>query len=68
MELDKSMGVGLSNSARLVRTETMHHMNDVNLRHMKESVVTQVKEIVTLDERTSSTAHITHERRPRKKA
>lgn len=58
MELDKSMGVGLSNSARLIRTETMHHMNDINLAHMKDSGITKVKEIVTLDERTSSTCKI----------
>lgn len=58
MELNKSMGSGLSNSARLIRTETMHHMNDINLAHMKEAGVTQVKEIVTLDERTSSTCKV----------
>lgn len=58
MELDKSMGAGLSNSARLIRTETMHHMNDINLAHMKDSGITKVKEIVTLDERTSSTCKI----------
>ena len=52
------MGDGLSNSARLIRTETMHHMNDINLAHMKEAGVTQVKEIVTLDERTSSTCKV----------
>jgi len=55
MELNKSMGSGLSNSARLIRTETMHHMNDINLAHMKDSGISKVKEIVTLDERTSST-------------
>ncbi|MDO4778519.1 MAG: minor capsid protein [Tissierellia bacterium] len=58
MELDKSMNVGLSNSARLVRTETMHHMNDVNLQHMKSNGVKQVEEVVTLDERTSSTCKV----------
>ena len=58
MELNKSMGSGLSNSARLIRTETMHHMNDINLAHMKDSGITQVKEIVTLDERTSSTCKV----------
>lgn len=58
MELNKSMGSGLSNSARLIRTETMHHMNDINLAHMKDSEITQVKEIVTLDERTSSTCKV----------
>lgn len=58
MELNKSMGSGLSNSARLVRTETMHHMNDINLAHMKEAGITKVKEIVTLDERTSSTCKV----------
>lgn len=58
MELNKSMGAGLSNSARLIRTETMHHMNDINLAHMKDSGITKVKEIVTLDERTSSTCKI----------
>lgn len=58
MELDKSMGAGLSNSARLIRTETMHHMNDINLAHMKDSGITKVKEIVTLDERTSSTCKV----------
>ena len=58
MELNKSMGTGLSNSARLIRTETMHHMNDINLAHMKDSGITKVKEIVTLDERTSSTCKV----------
>ena len=58
MELNKSMGSGLSNSARLIRTETMHHMNDINLAHMKDSGITKVKEIVTLDERTSSTCKV----------
>lgn len=58
MELNKSMGAGLSNSARLIRTETMHHMNDINLAHMKDSGITKVKEIVTLDERTSSTCKV----------
>ena len=58
MELNKSMGSGLSNSARLIRTETMHHMNDINLAHMKDSGISKVKEIVTLDERTSSTCKV----------
>lgn len=58
MELNKSMGSGLSNSARLIRTETMHHMNDINLAHMKDSGISKVKEIVTLDERTSRTCKI----------
>lgn len=58
MELNKSMGSGLSNSARLIRTETMHHMNDINLVHMKDSGISKVKEIVTLDERTSSTCKV----------
>lgn len=58
IELDKSMGVGLTNTARLVRTETMHHMNDVNLQNMKASGVKQVEEVVTLDERTSSTCKV----------
>lgn len=58
MELNKSMGSGLSNSARLIRTETMHHMNDINLAHMKDNGISKVKEIVTLDERTSSTCKI----------
>ena len=58
MELNKSMGTGLSNSARLIRTETMHHMNDINLAHMKSAGIKQVKEIVTLDERTSSTCKV----------
>ncbi len=58
MELNKSMGTGLSNSTRLIRTETMHHMNDINLAHMKDSGITKVKEIVTLDERTSSTCKV----------
>lgn len=58
MELNKSMGSGLSNSARLIRTETMHHMNDINLAHMKDSGIAKVKEIVTLDERTSSTCKV----------
>ena len=58
MELNKSMGSGLSNSARLIRTETMHHMNDINLAHMKNSGISKVKEIVTLDERTSSTCKV----------
>lgn len=58
MELSKSMGAGLSNSARLVRTETMHHMNDINLAHMKDAGISKVKEIVTLDERTSSTCKV----------
>lgn len=58
MELNKSMGTRLSNSARLIRTETMHHMNDINLAHMKDSGITKVKEIVTLDERTSSTCKV----------
>lgn len=54
-DLSKSMDVGLSNSLRLVRTETMHHANQVNMQSMKDSgVVKQVKEVVTLDERTSS--------------
>ena len=52
------MGSGLSNSARLIRTETMHHMNDINLAHMKDSGISKVKEIVTLDERTSSTCKV----------
>lgn len=58
MELNKSMETGLSNSARLIRTETMHHMNDINLAHMKDSGITKVKEIVTLDERTSNTCKV----------
>ena len=58
MELNKSMGSGLSSSARLIRTETMHHMNDINLAHMKDSGISKVKEIVTLDERTSSTCKV----------
>lgn len=58
MELNKSMSSGLSNSARLIRTETMHHMNDINLAHMKDSGISKVKEIVTLDERTSSTCKV----------
>lgn len=58
IELDKSMGVGLTNTARLVRTETMHHMNDVNLQNMKANGVKQVEEVVTLDERTSSTCKV----------
>ena len=58
IELNKSMGSGLSNSARLIRTETMHHMNDINLAHMKDSGISKVKEIVTLDERTSSTCKV----------
>ena len=58
MELNKSMGSGLSNSARLVRTETMHHMNDINLAHMKDAGITKVKEMVTLDERTSNTCKV----------
>lgn len=58
MELNKSMGSGLSNSARIIRTETMHHMNDINLAHMKDSGISKVKEIVTLDERTSSTCKV----------
>lgn len=62
IELDKSMGVGLSNSARLVRTETMHHMNDVNLQHMKSAGIQQVEEVVTLDERTSSECQPHHGR------
>ena len=58
MELNKSMGSGLSNSARLIRTETMHHMNNINLAHMKDAGISKVKEIVTLDERTSSTCKV----------
>ncbi|WP_288867929.1 minor capsid protein [uncultured Parvimonas sp.] len=58
MELDKSMNSGLYNASRLVRTETMHHMNEVNLLHLKENGIKQVQEIVTLDERTSSTCKV----------
>lgn len=53
MELSRTLEVDLYKASRLVRTETMHHLNQVNLASMKEDVE-QVKEIVTLDERTSS--------------
>ena len=49
------MNVALSDCARLVRTETMHHLNQINLRSMQETgVIKQVREVVTLDERTSN--------------
>lgn len=53
IDLNKAMGTGLAQSARLVRTETMHHLNDANLAAMKESGVKYIEEVVTLDERTS---------------
>lgn len=52
--LHNKMQSGLNNAFRLVRTETMHHLNEANKRAMIESgVVEKVKEVVTLDERTS---------------
>lgn len=53
MELSRTMDSKLYEASRLVRTETMHHLNTVNIASMKESGVKQVKEVVTLDERTS---------------
>lgn len=53
MELSREVEVDLYKASRLVRTETMHHLNEVNKVSMKESGVKQVQEIVTLDERTS---------------
>lgn len=53
LQLNKEMNSGLNNAARLVRTETMHHLNDANLQAMKDAGVKQIKEVVTLDERTS---------------
>lgn len=54
MELNSRMNTGLHNASRLIRSETMHQMNEINKVSMKESGVTKVQEIVTLDERTSS--------------
>ncbi|XVG95822.1 minor capsid protein [Eubacteriales bacterium KG125] len=53
MELSRTMDSKLYEASRLVRSETMHHLNEVNKVSMKESGVKQVQEIVTLDERTS---------------
>lgn len=54
IELNSRMNTGLHNASRLIRSETMHQMNEINKVSMKESGVTKVQEIVTLDERTSS--------------
>lgn len=54
MELSRTMDTKLYEASRLVRSETMHHLNEVNKASMKESGIEQVQEIVTLDERTSS--------------
>lgn len=54
MELSRTMDSKLYEASRLVRSETMHHLNEVNKASMKNSGMKQVQEIVTLDERTSS--------------
>ncbi|MDO5027618.1 MAG: minor capsid protein [Tissierellia bacterium] len=54
MDLTNTMNSKLYEASRLVRTETMHHLNEVNKVSMKEAGVTKVQEVVTLDERTSN--------------
>lgn len=52
--LAKDMHISLNQSRRLVRTETMRYLSNENLRDMYERGYTQVQEVVTIDERTSS--------------
>ena len=54
MELNSRMNTGLHNASRLIRSETMHQMNEINKASMKEAGINKVQEIVTLDERTSN--------------
>ncbi|MFM1573032.1 hypothetical protein EQF93_02645 [Helcococcus ovis] len=54
MELNSRMNTGLHNASRLIRSETMHQMNEINKVSMKEAGINKVQEIVTLDERTSN--------------
>ncbi|MFM1542462.1 minor capsid protein [Helcococcus ovis] len=54
IELNSRMNTGLHNASRLIRSETMHQMNEINKASMKELGVTKVQEIVTFDERTFS--------------
>ena len=54
LQLRNRMNSNLNDTMRLVRTETMHHLNDIKLQNYKKSkVVKQLKDVVTLDERTS---------------
>lgn len=54
LNLRNKMNSNLNDTMRLVRTETMHHLNDVKLKSYKDSkVVTHVKDVVVLDSRTS---------------
>ncbi len=52
--LAKDMNVSLNQAKRLVRTETMRYLNNENLRDMYQRGYTQVQEVVTIDERTST--------------
>lgn len=51
-ELYKSMNSGLKNTQRLVRTETMHFLNEASKENFKEHGVKKVEVLVAGDERT----------------
>ena len=54
LDLQNRMNSDLSKTMRLIRTETMHHLNQIKLQSYKDSkVVKQLKDVVTLDDRTS---------------
>lgn len=58
LELDNAMHKGLNRAIVLVRTETMHHLNQANMEAMRQMGAEEVEEVVTLDERTSSTCKV----------
>ena len=62
VNLNNVMGKGFNESLRLVRTESMHYMNQAALMRYKDSGIDKVQIIAALDERTCSECGKYHEK------
>lgn len=62
VNLNNVMGKGFNESLRLVRTESMHYMNQAALMRYKDSDIDKVQIIAALDERTCSECEKYHEK------
>lgn len=58
VDLHNSVGNSFNACHRLVRTETMHYLNDATLRRYKDAGVTQVQVWASTDERTCGKYHL----------